>query len=259
MSNNVLNREEEEEEEQTTPIWSFRKTCVVSLNKQNTAIWKKIRVGRCPASLISEICGRSGLITKRTPEELASIICGLSHTFFPPSQQLSMADGVMGEPYVRQWFADDILHRPINEVGVAIWNENPILCNSLDGETTDDDGSDAAIEIKIPGKINRKYIDVVMSWGKKLNNPHPESYIYHNHYDQITMGSVITNKKGCYYVVCCLNDGTAFYQYLDTDYDLWDTILYPKAKTFHAKYIMPLLIKHNIQVIMPPTLSKNDD
>lgn len=250
------------EEDQLTPIWSVRNTCIVSLNKQNSPIWRKLRIGRCPASLISEICERTfhtDRYPKKSPQELASIICGLSDKYFTPEQELAMADGVLGEPYVREWFSNEILHRPINEVGVAIWNEDAYFCNSLDGETTNDEGEPAAIEIKVPGKMNSKYIDVVMSWGKKLNNPHPESYIFHNHYDQMTMGSVITNKKGCYYVVCCLNNGTAFYQYLDTDYELWEKTLYPKGKAFHNKYVIPLLIKNNIQVIMPPSINKNND
>jgi len=243
-------------DEDTCPIWEMRETCSMSLNKQGCEIWKQLRIGRNQGSLMAEICERSfhnEKYPKRTPEELAKILCGLSKQSYTNTQQLAMSDGVNGEPYIREWFSKDIIKRPIRQVGAAIWNKDPYYVTSLDGETENDEGDLAAIEIKIPGKINRKYIEVFHAWSKGVNNPHPESYIFRSHYDQITTANIITGKNGCYYVVACLNDGTAFHQYLDTDHELWEQTLYPKSKTFHNKYVMPLIRKYNVQVVFPPS------
>lgn len=231
------------------PIWEARKTCWVSLAKQCSVEWKEKRIGRIPASLISEACGRS-IINKRPPEELAETICGLKSNF-KPDHLLAMENGIIGEPYVRDWYSKKILDRPISEIGVAVWKEDPYFSASLDGETTNDKNQPAAIEIKIPEKLNDKYIDVCQSWSMNLNNPHPNSYIFSSHYDQMTTGCIITDKAGCYYVVACLRSKTLFHQYLSTDYELWKNILYPRAKKFHSDYVLPLLEENNIKVIMP--------
>lgn len=231
------------------PIWEARKTCWVSLAKQCSDEWKQKRIGRIPASLISEVCGRNK-INNRSRKELAEIICGIKSTF-KPDNLLAMENGIIGEPYVREWFSKKILNKPITEVGVAIWKEDPFFSASLDGETLNKDLQPAAVEIKIPEKFNGKFIDVCMSWDKDLNNPHPDSYIFSSHYDQMTAGSVITNKAGCYYVVACLKEGISFHQYLGTNYNLWNNVLYPRAKKFHTEYVLPLIKEHNIKVIMP--------
>lgn len=241
-------------EEEEIPIWNFRETCTISLNKQGGELWKKIRLGAIQASLISEICDRtyhSEAFPKRTPQEIANILCGIGVQAFTPTQELAMADGVIGEPIVREWFSKEIIKKPINEVGVAIWKKDPYFRASLDGETLNEENEDIGIEIKVPGKLAAKYIHIVQSWGKSLNNPHPESYIFPNHYDQIMTGCNITNKKGAYYVVACLKDGTAFYQYLETDTQLWNEVLYPKAKIFHNTYVLPLIKEKQIDVIFP--------
>ncbi len=240
--------------ESEIPIWDVRQTCCISKNKQGGQIWKQLRIGCIQASLIGEICEltyHTEAFPKKTPEELAEILCGLSEKSFTQTQELAMAEGTIGEPIVREWFSNEIIHKPIEEVGVAVWNEDPYFRSSLDGETTTEEGLPAGVEIKVPGHLNKKYIEIVQSWGRNLNNPHPESYIYKNHYAQIVTGCVITNKHGCYYVVCCLKDGTAFHQYLEKDMNFWNKILYPKAKAFHNKYVLPLIKKHNIKVIMP--------
>ena len=235
-------------------FWEERETCWVSSNIQCTPAWKAERIGRIPASLISEVCGRANYgpaIKTKEPEELAEIICGIREKSFKPDNLLAMEDGIVGEPLVRNWYSDEVLHRPITQVGTAVWKKDLYFSASLDGETKTDEGKDAAIEIKIPGKLNKKFIEVYESWGKELSNPHPETYIFASHYDQMTAGSVITNKDGCYYVVACLKDSTCFYQYIKTDIKLWETELYPKALEFHTTYVLPLLQKNNIQVIMP--------
>ncbi len=243
-------------------IWEKRETCYMSLNKQGGKIWRSLRIGCIQASLISEICERtfhSEKFPKKSLEELAEITCGLSKLSYSNTQELAMSDGIIGEPLVRNWFSKDIIKKPIYEVGVAIWKKDIYFRNSLDGETENENSEPAGVEIKVPKELNKKYIEIAQSWGKNLNNPHPESYIYRNHYDQMTAGNVITGKKGGYYVVACLNSGQAFYQYLETDYDLWEKTLYPKAKAFHNKYVMPLIIKHNIQVIFPPNMEVKEE
>ena len=231
------------------PIWEARKTCWVSLAKQCSNEWKQKRIGRIPASLISEACGRS-TINNRSARELAEVMCGIKSTF-KPDNELAMENGIIGEPYVREWYSKKILHKPITEVGVAVWREDPYFSASLDGETLNYKDEPAAVEIKIPEKFNNKYIDVCQSWSKNLNNPHPSSYIFSSHYDQMTTGCIITNKAGCYYVVASIKGKALFHQYLPTDYDLWNNVLYPRAKKFHTEHVLPLLKEHNIKVIMP--------
>jgi hypothetical protein len=240
--------------EEEIPLWVERETCFISMNEQGGKIWMDNRIGCIQASLVSQICERTfhtEAFPKKSPKELARTLCGLSKSSFRPSQKLAMEAGVLGEPIVREWFSNEI-DRPITEVGVAVWKEDPFFRASLDGETTDEDGKPSAIEIKVPKKLNYKYREVFHSWGKGVNNPHPESYIFSNHYDQMTMGSVITNKNGCYYVVACMNEGTSFSQYINTDWELWNNTLYPKAKAFHEKYVIPMIKKKNISVTSPP-------
>lgn len=240
------------------PIWQSRSTCWVSSGEQGGQQWKDERLGRIQASYISKVCGRTNYgpnFIEESPEELAQNICGLKEESFKPEQELAMQDGVFYEPYVREWFSEKVLHRSIKKVGLAVWKKDPVFGASLDGETKNDENLDAAIEIKVPEKLNRKYIEIVQSWSKGLCNPHPDSYIFKSHYDQITAGSVITGKHGCYYIVACIKGAICFHQYIETDYDLWNTILYPKAKVFHEKYVVPLLKKRNIKIIMPHDVS----
>lgn len=248
-------------QDEKMPLWQSRPTCWMSNDRQGTLGWGEKRIGCITASLISKVCGRVNYgpnIEEETPEEIAHIICGLSEKSFKPDQKLAMEDGIRGEPYVRKWFSEKISHQPIKEVGIAVWKTDPYMRASLDGETLyveeGQEPKEAAIEIKIPRELYRKYINVVQSWGKGLNNPHPESYIFHNHYDQMMAGSVITGKEGCIYIVAEINStGDVFHQYIDTDYNLWNNILYPRAKAFREKYVVPLLKKHGISVVMPPT------
>lgn len=236
------------------PIWKKEETCYFSLNEQGGEVWKKLREGCIQASLISQICERTTHnknFPKKTPEELALTLCGLTKSSYTPSIKLAMEDGIIGEPIIRNWFSESVLKEPIKEVGVAVWNKDPFFRASLDGEV-DVGGIKSAIEIKIPQKFNSKYREVFHSWGKGVSNPHPDSYIFRNHYDQMTTGSVITDKNGCYYVVACINDGTSFYQYIDTDWDLWEKTLYPKAKAFHTKHVIPLIESGEVDVIFPP-------
>jgi hypothetical protein len=252
-------------EDKKVPIWESRKTCWVSQDKQSTQAWKDQKIGRITAGLISEICGRVNRgpkIKSRSPEELARVVCGLEPTTTLSDTELAMMDGIAGEPLVRNWYSE-VIQRPINEVGLAVWKQDPFFGASLDGESTYDDNKkevEAAVEIKIPEKFNQKFIEVYQSWGQGVSNPHPETYLFTSHYDQITAGSVITGKHGCYYVVACLKSRKCFHQYIYTDYELWNEILYPRAKAFRDRYVVPLLKEHNIPVIMPERiLVKKED
>lgn len=242
---------ETEDSNQKVPLWQVRKTCWVSTEKQCTEGWALKRIGCIQASLISKICGRSNY-QNQTPEEIAQIVCGLSKESFSLASLDLMEEGIRGEPVIKKWYSDKIIYRPITDVGVAVWKKNPFFRASLDGETTTLLGNPAAVEVKIPKHLNSLYIDVLQSWGKGLNNPHPSTYIFASHYDQMTAGSVITDKHGCYYVVACVRDGTCFHQYIETDYEHWNKTLYPTAEAFRLKYVVPLLERHNIEVVMPP-------
>jgi hypothetical protein len=227
-----------------------RKTCYIYQAPQSSEEWMSARYGAITASSISEICDRSFFNVKKSPQELALTICGLTQNSYCNNLSVALQDGILGEKYIREWFSTDILKTPINEVGIALWKQDPFFRASLDGEALYNE-EDIAIEIKIPGKINKKLIDVFHSWSKKLNNPHPDSYIFRSHYDQMTAQCVITGKTGCYYVVACINDGTSFYQFIDTDYDLWNNVLFPKAKKFHTQYVLPVIKQYDINVVMP--------
>ena len=246
---------ESEDSGSKMPIWQIRDTCYVSTHKQCSEDWARERIGCIPASMISKVCGRTNFSytgVSQTPEELAEIICGLSSESFDPYRVNLMEEGIRGEPVIKQWYSNRIINRPITDIGVAVWKQNPYFRASLDGETIYDGGEPAAVEVKIPRKLNPVYIDVLQSWGKGLRNPHPSEYIFASHYDQMTAGSVITNKHGCYYIVACIRTKECFHQYIETDYEHWNTVLYPRAEAFRLKYVVPLLERNNIQVIMPP-------
>lgn len=228
-----------------------RDTCYIYSAKQGSEEWHSARYGNITASQISEVCGRSYYGEKKSPHRLALKICGLTKDSFSNNQKLAMEDGVLGEAPVRNWFSEQIINKPINELGIAIWKQDTFMRASLDGETEYINGDPSAVEIKIPTKMNSKLIDIAKSWSLRLNNPHPDSYIYQSHYDQMTMGSVITGKTGCYYVVACIKEKIAFYQYINTDLDLWYNILYPTAKQFHTTYVLPILEERKIQHVSP--------
>jgi hypothetical protein len=246
--------EDDQLRDEEVPLWDIRETCYMSLNRQGSAVWKNLRIGCIQASLIGEICERThhnDKFPQKTPRVIAETLCGLTKFSYSATQALLMSNGIRGEPIIRNWFAKEIIRTPITEVGVAVWKSDPYFRVSLDGETKAEDNSDAAVEIKIPEYLNKKYIEVFHSWGRGVNNPHPDEYIFRNHYDQMTMGSVVTNKSGCWYVVACMRDSNAFYQYINTDTELWNKVLYPRAKRFHSQHVLPLLKEHNIKVIMP--------
>ncbi len=119
----------------------------------------------------------------------------------------------------------------LKELGLAIWKKDPRFRGSVDAEI----GSDGCAEYKCPHTMYKTLIQYVEAVEKGYT-PNNTNHIYNSHKDQMTLNSIILNKKWCDYCVIS-SEGQTFYQRIYTDYDLWENILYPEAQKFYDKYM----------------------
>jgi hypothetical protein len=77
-------------------------------------------------------------------------------------------------------------------------------------------------------------------------------HIFNSHYDQMTGNGVITKKKYMHYVVVCTDTQNSFIQRFPVDYDLWDSVLYPRAVRFYEEYVQTRMDELNL-IMLDPT------
>lgn len=228
--------------------WEERPTCWVSLAPQGGEIWKSLRLCRIRASDVSKICGDS--IFTVDLDELALYIVGKKELVFDEKSKKNMADGNMGEPFIRNWFSQCIIKKPIRQIGTAIFKEDDRYSASCDGEIDED----TFIEIKF---VLKMYIKLD-AHAKRINSgwKPPRFYhehIYNNHYKQIIQNGVILKKKYCWYIVVCKEDGNAYYEKVEIDPSYFWNEIYPKTDKFYGAKIVPLMKKYNLKRISPPS------
>jgi len=216
-------------------------TYKLSTASQGSEEWRKLRCGRITSSTLSYCVGRTGFKTSKY--EVANKICNLEEM----ETNSYMQHGIEMEPIIRDWYSDT-LKKPIKELGIAIWKEDPRFGGSLDGEIDGEEG----IEIKAPAKMYQKLIDYIEAKKKGYTfYPGYHEHIFNSHYDQMTCNAVITNKKYMHYIVVCTDTQKAFIQRFPVDMELWEKELYPKACEFYDKYVIPTMIQYNINRIDP--------
>ena len=230
--------------------WEERPTCWISLNPQGSEVWKLLRLCRNRASDISKICGDS--IFPVDLDELALYIVGKKELVFDEKSKKNMADGNMGEPFIRNWFARCIIKKPIRQIGTAIFKEDDRYSASCDGEIDDDTFIEIKFVVKMYIKLDSHAKRVKSGWTPpRFYHDH----IYNNHYKQITQNGVILGKKYCWYIVVCKEDGNAYYEKVEIDPSYFWNEIYPNSDKFYATKIVPLMKKYNLKRISPPSSS----
>ncbi len=228
-------------------LWQEYPTYYLSMAPQGSQTWLDSRIGRITMSSISACTYRSGY--KIVEEDIVNTIIGLKKLNEPSAESvMNMEHGVSMEPIIRTWFSEEILKKPIKEVGLAVWKEDPRFGGSLDGEVDCDEG----IEIKAPKKMYWKLIEYIESKKKGFNFYQGyHEHVFNSHYDQMTGNGIITNKKYMYYVVVCSDNQQSFIQRFSVDKELWENTLYPKACNFYDTLIEPKMSELNIKRIDP--------
>lgn len=228
--------------------WEERKTCHVSLHKQTSDIWHRLRVGAITMSMIGKYLGRCPDSMNINSYDAALLICGLKQQQFTKRAVYNMEIGVKGEPILRIWDAN--YHKQkITEVGVAVWKKDPRFRGSIDGEVDDE----IFVEYKIPQDMYRKLIEHVEAIKKGFTPPPGyHGHIFDTHYDQITGNGVIMDKKRCRYCVSSASKHQlTYWEYIPIDYDHWYKTLYPEGVKFYDTHVEPLMKEYGVQRIDP--------
>jgi hypothetical protein len=232
--------------------WVESETCYYSTASQMTPIWDKLHIGTISSSKFNTWLGRSRF--SEGPTESAKQCVGLSKKSFDSSQLAVMDIGIRGEPMARDWYAKS---RGINieEVGIAVWKEDPFFRSSLDGFYTDKDGSKHGIEIKITKDIYWQLVKhyngeefTVSNWDKDERKC---MHIYGSHYDQMVASMKVCGLKSIFYIVCGHVNNDVYIEEVFPDEDRWNKVLYPGAMALKKDYIDPLMKEHHIKRLDP--------
>jgi hypothetical protein len=228
-------------------LWQEYPTYYLSMAPQGSQTWLDARIGIITMSSLSSCTYRSGY--KTVEDDIVNTIIGLKKLNETPAENLIyMEHGVSMEPVIRDWYSEEIIKKPIKEVGLAVWKEDPRFGGSLDGEIDSEEG----IEIKAPRKMYWKLVEYIESKKKGFNfYKGYHEHVFNSHYDQMTGNGIITDKKFMHYIVVCSDTQQAFTQRFPVDKDLWETILYPKASEFYNLNIEPKMKELNIKRIDP--------
>lgn len=215
----------------------------LSTAPQGSDQWLKERIGRITMSNISNCTYRASY--KQPHEDIINSICGIKKMEAP--QNIAYMDhGIKMEPIIRNWYSEEIIKKPIKEVGLAVWKQDTRFGGSLDGEIDTEEG----IEIKAPRKMYYKLVEYIESKKKgfKFYNGDHE-HIFNSHYDQMTGNGVITKKKFMHYIVVCTDTQNSFIQRFPVDYDLWNNVLYPRAVNFYEEHIQSKMNELDLQIL----------
>ena len=230
--------------------WQDRPTCMISTAPQGGPRWHQLRLYSISMSNLSQVCGRGGRYQVPAPQ-LARRICGLEKEVFSEEAMSRMSAGNRDEPMLRAWHSA-LIKKPIYEVGVGVWKQDPRFRGSMDGDL--DDGTFA--EYKTTQQMYRAYIEFIESLKyHTAAPPSPYRHIFDSHYDQMTGNAIIHGKTACRYIVYARADAVVYMQDIPVDRDHWDKLLYPTAVKFYTQEVEPLLAQHQLQRIDPPIVA----
>lgn len=217
-------------------MFEERETCFISKHKQGSEEWFNLRKGCITMSTISNCVGRSNFY--KSPE----IICGFEKTQINENMQR----GIRYENILRNYYNQNF--NECTELGVGIWKKDIRFRGSLDGEVNDI----LCVEFKIPKKMYKSLTTHVEELENGFKPPQfYHDHIYDSHYDQMQGNMVIHGKLFCDYVVYGFEDEMLYHEKIELNMKHWDEILYPNAVKYYEKYINPLLLKYNFEILNP--------
>jgi hypothetical protein len=251
--------------------WTQRATCSVSNASQGTKEWLLERVGCLSASKAASWSSRSRFVTGESELlQEARYYCGLDTKIFSPSQEEAMRVGRDGEGPLREYHErllnsralrlqieqpqgarvrsqpSEALPVKVNQLGLAVWRENPIFRCSVDGEIDED----TIVEYKIPSRMSHSLVSRVEQAKRGIKTlPGDYSHIYNDHYDQMMMNCAILNKRQCWYVV--YSQGELYEELIPFNETHWRNILVPAGLKFYEKYMTPLINEFDIEIVLP--------
>jgi hypothetical protein len=218
-------------------MWKESKTCWYSLAAQCTPEWDKLHVGCISASRNTTLIGRSKF-SPETPEIAALECVGLHKKSFDSKALDRMSIGLKGEPIIRDWYSDYIGDK-IEEVGIAVWKEDPRFRASLDGLYG---GGTKGVEFKITKEL---YEPLSQHLTSSKNN-----HIWDTHYNQMIQCIAICGLDYIDYVVSSYNTNEVYIEKVYPDPERWKEI-YIEGCKFLDQYVTPLMKEHGIERIDP--------
>jgi hypothetical protein len=234
-----------------TEKWTEKDTYWVSNSEQLSEYWFKLRNCRITGSKIGPLVDHSPF-PDSSPINTAREIAGVYKKTFSVRSQTLMQNGVITEPYAREWYSK-MIKKDIQEYGLSIPKWDLRLGASVDGVID----SDNICEIKVPYKMytsldrHRKYTSSGVRYGKFYHK-----HIIQTHYDQMQMGMAVLGATKCHYIVYMPKEDDrstpkdVYIEIVHFNPDYWD-IIYKEAIDMYDEYILPLMEKYNIKRIDP--------
>jgi putative phage-type endonuclease len=207
-------------------MWKEFDTYHLSLAEQGSEEWLKLRRGILTASDFGAACGYSKF---STPDVVARDRSGLEPKIFDERAIAVMAHGTKTEPIARQYYMDTYKVN-VEEVGLAIWKENPYLGASLDGDV-----GEGMLEIKCPLRMYYPLSKRMQSGDSSTNN---YNHIWPTHYAQMQGCMAICNKKWCDYLVYATETGNVYLERIPFNATYWQD-LHAKLVDFINNKLIP--------------------
>ena len=224
--------------------WIERPTYWLSTAPQGSEEWLSLRQGILTASDFGAAVGRSKF---STPHEVALDRSGVKKKVFSDHTIAIMKHGSDTEDIARTKYMS-IRGVVVDEVGLAIWKENPSLGASLDGDVRPSDHEEESggmLEIKCPYRMYRPL--KLRAAGIPLDYPaDPHNYnrryphIWPTHYAQMQGCMAICNKQWCDYFVYAVEDNMCYLERIPFDPDYWAE-LYEQLSHFLVTELLPLV------------------
>ncbi len=241
--------------------WLERKTCWISTEPQGSPGWNDLRKGRLTMSNISKYVRRSKY--SEDPRELISRLVGLAPGI---ADNEDMARGRRLEPAVRDVYSRKI-GLPIQEIGLAVWKEDPRFGASIDGEILETRNgqlriSDHGVEFKCPRQMYRPLVERIEALKKGILYPTDNvNHLAIDHYDQMMGTGVITGKTCMHYVVAVEGkngaEGSMYSEALAVNENHWRQALYGPAVQIYDLSIQPMMDRHGVRRLDPPGIIGN--
>lgn len=215
--------------------WLDKGSYFLSIYPQGSDEWLSKRVGRITQSNMGKVVGDAPYF-KGPPEQLAKQLVGIEKEEFSEEAKKRMNIGTKLEPAVRKYMEEQE-NKKIEEVGLAVWKEDPRFGASLDGEISKFIG----LEIKCPAKMYAPLIERI-EFPHRFPD-HDNSFMWKSHLYQVIGNMIITGKQCMVYVVYAHEEEKIFRHsiYREDVEGKWKNYLYPTACKFYDQFMYPLL------------------
>jgi putative phage-type endonuclease len=202
--------------------------------KQRSSDWFFVRKKRITGSQLGKVLDMAPYYTG-TKEELGEILAGVKKETFTKEAIVRMDKGTRYEDFIARYLEKE-LNIKIKEEGFCIWKQDSILGCSNDGYVD----NDIFIEIKCPAIMYKPIVEYMENPDR---DPESISHIWKSQLMQIYLNGVVTNRKYCIFCVYAHQEKKIFYQKIKIDYEYFYSFMYPTAKEFYIKYMLPHIEK----------------